>query len=245
VNKYGIVSYSNTDFNTGFPKTLPDYNSLSAVYATANPAGTSINVYTPSNSPPACPTSDGEWQVDPSAELPSIVGLRLQTVTARATIASRPSSETTKTPGPTTKPDGPALSGGGLPVGTVAGIAVACVAVVLGLGIFAGICLFRKRKAKRSSRKPSGSDTSDADYRTELPVPTGPVIPRQEMDASQPEKQGSVEEYFAAKDALAYKEGEHRGAVGYGNMVHEMDGSGLPAEAVGGGVDDGPQKAGE
>jgi len=227
---YGIVSYSGSKA-TGFPVTLSGYKALSTVFATANPTGTSMDAYTPSNSPPVCPTSDSSWLVNPSAALPTIFGLRLESVTARTTIVSRPVSQTTAPPPGSTQTGGTDPSkgggpGGGLGGGAIAGIGVACGAVLLGLGILAGVCFFRKRKARKLGEKPSASDLSD-EHRAELPVPIGAVIPRQEMDAVHARRASGRGKWTEA-DSLAYKEEAYRGAVGQGNTVYEMDGSGVP-----------------
>lgn len=215
---YGIVEYSDDD-NTGFPHTQAEYNSLGTVYSSADLTGTSMPSYTPSNSPPACPTSDSSyWLVDPNEALPTIAGLDVDTVTARTTRITSHEAEVTGT-GADTDTDTDGVSGstdrssGGdgahgrsSNVGAIVGIVIAGVVVVI--AIVAAILFFRRRKAKKEmSEKASpgseddtaagashpGGDGSQqqAGVKAELPASSvGQVRPRQEMDASQQPHQG-------------------------------------------------------
>jgi len=223
---YGIVKYSNTDVNTGFPQTLDEYKSLSAVFATANPAGTSMDAYTPSNSPPACPASASSWRLQPDAALPTIPGLKLETVTARTTLATGPGSQNTGAPG-----GGPA--GAGLNGGAIVGIVVACVTVLAGLGAFAFFVWRRANKAKRSEK--GGGASVDQGGKVELPVPVGSVVPRQEMDASGLGDKALVEleSSHSPHEVSAYAEVEYRGGIRKGNEVYELDASGRPDRGLG------------
>jgi len=226
-NGYGIVEYSN-DRNTGFPSTLNDYNALATVFSTANPIGTSMEAYKPSNSAPSCPTSDSSagWLVDANAALPTISGLRQDTITARTTITTKstatgPSGTGTSPSSQTSGPRGDDLEGENqqvgssnsrLSAGTIAGIAVGC--AVLIFGAFATFIYIWKRKAKKQklekmvSAGDEGSDSSQG-FKAELPAHgVKAVILRQEMDALQ---HPQTQEYY------------------YGQGC--VDGTGVPHEA--------------
>jgi len=117
-NNYGLISYgpsaaatavaTNTNIVAGISRTgtplpvTPDYSNLQAQWATLTPTGTASSAYTPSLSPPACPTSTaGGWLVNGDVALPSL-GQTLSTdasgavVTATATTSSAQSTATKK-----------------------------------------------------------------------------------------------------------------------------------------------------
>ncbi|KAN0090557.1 glycoside hydrolase family 72 protein [Hyaloscypha variabilis] len=117
-NNYGLISYgpsaaatavaTNTNIVAGISRTgtplpvTPDYSNLQAQWATLTPTGTASSAYTPSLSPPACPTSTaGGWLVNGDVALPSL-GQTLSTdasgaaATATATTSSAQSTATKK-----------------------------------------------------------------------------------------------------------------------------------------------------
>lgn len=85
-NNYGLVNYGPTvDVKTatsapdGFPRSgtptpvSPDFNNLKSQWATLTPSGVKSSGYSPSNSPPACPTSMANvWNVDGNVALPTV-----------------------------------------------------------------------------------------------------------------------------------------------------------------------------
>lgn len=60
-NDYGLVSI---DGNSVSP--YPDFTSLRSQLASVSPTTTMRSDYTPSNSPPACPSATGTWEAEPS-----------------------------------------------------------------------------------------------------------------------------------------------------------------------------------
>ena len=214
-NNYGLVRYDN-GMNTGFPTTLDDYNALSTVFAARSPTGTPRAAYTPSNLPPACPTSDAKlWWVDSSSPLPTIAGLKLETVTARTTYTSRnPTGITSSAPN---TPD----PGSELPTAAKAGIAVGSAIAALGLIGIGSFVFLRKR---RRTTEPSCSSPGDTDnFKAELPAKSiGTVVPRQEMDAAPGAQEVEGREVSAEPD-YAGKRQEH---------PHEMEGSVPPVSEL-------------
>ncbi|KPI38321.1 1,3-beta-glucanosyltransferase gas2 [Cyphellophora attinorum] len=162
-NDYGLVEYPSSSTG-GFPDPLPDYTNLQKVFSTAKPVNTPRADYTPSNTPPACPTTDDNWTVDGDATLPTIAGLNIKTVSARTTYIDAAAAETTGAE--TTATTGTSAgvvanstsssdeSGGGAPsndnqglsTGAIAGIAIGGALVGI-LAIVAGLFIFRRRKA--------------------------------------------------------------------------------------------------
>ena len=86
-NDYGLISYgppanpTMTAINVvggytrgGTPMTVsPDFDNLSAQWATLTPSGVSVNAYTPSETPPPCPAyTSGLWEVSGNVRLPTI-----------------------------------------------------------------------------------------------------------------------------------------------------------------------------
>ncbi|ORY68255.1 Glucanosyltransferase-domain-containing protein [Pseudomassariella vexata] len=205
-NEYGIVNYTNGD-NKGFPTTLPEYNSLRTVLSTANPTGTTMKDYTPSNTAPVCPKSDHDWRVDANAALPTIAGLKTESVTARTTISGTSTATQTGTAAAVDsgQPSGTSFSsagngqvGGGasdsdnrsLATGVIAGIAVGGIAAGAA-AMFAAFFIFRKRKtAKRQQQEAqtaianyqNGSGDETHIYKKELPADSaGHYAPKQEL----------------------------------------------------------------
>lgn len=171
-NNYGLIAYPSNSSTGGFPSPLADYDNLQRVLSTVSPVSTSKADYTPSNTPPACP-SDSTWTIDGSAPLPTIAELKIDTVTARTTYIDPTAAETTgssATGSQTGTSTGSAAAasgsqaaqgGQGLSTGAVAGIAVG--AVVIGLALIAGaFILFRRRQRSRLAAAQRQSGPMDA-----------------------------------------------------------------------------------
>ncbi|KAI9046622.1 hypothetical protein LZ554_009365 [Drepanopeziza brunnea f. sp. 'monogermtubi'] len=95
-NNYGLISYGTpvsatvqaTNVAGGFSRggtptpVAPDFTNLQNVWKTLHPIGVASSTYTPSITPPACPTSTaGGWLVNGDVKLPS-VGQVLQATTS-------------------------------------------------------------------------------------------------------------------------------------------------------------------
>ena len=92
-NDYGLVNYPNGQIYSGAPTPIqPDYDNLSKQWKTITPSGVALATYTPSNSPPACPSATLGWQVNGNVPLPtldpSIVAAAAASI--KPTIAPRP-----------------------------------------------------------------------------------------------------------------------------------------------------------
>ncbi|KAI0025994.1 hypothetical protein F4780DRAFT_2368 [Xylariomycetidae sp. FL0641] len=205
-NGYGIVEYPDDNDYTGFPLTLSDYNALSSVLKTANPPGTSKSDYTPSNTPPACPTSASSWLVDADGPLPTIAHLDIATVSPVTTYTqvgsgSAPAASATSTGANAdglTDPSGTLSRENGVSGGAVAGIVIG---VVAALGLLATSIFLVVRRRRRGQQAANASEIahfqetqglngsgglSTSNTKAELPaVSAARVIPRQEMDALQ------------------------------------------------------------
>jgi hypothetical protein len=98
-NNYGIVSYgpqvnpaSPNAPPDGFPRSgtpqpiSPDFSNLKTQWAQATPTAIAESAYSPSISTIACPASTANaWDVDPSAELPTLIGAHTASPTSTAT----------------------------------------------------------------------------------------------------------------------------------------------------------------
>jgi len=139
-NDYGLISYgptvaataTATNIEGGFSRggvptpVAPDFTNLQSQWATNTPTGIALSAYTPSNSPPACPSSTaGGWLVDGDVALPS-VGQTQQTGSATATSTSAPTG-TGSAASPTSTKKGGANGGR-----EIAGMSAGLVAVMLG-----------------------------------------------------------------------------------------------------------------
>ena len=86
-NDYGLISYGPTvaatvvasGIQAGYSVTgtptpvLPDFTNLQSQWATLSPTGVASAAYSPSLTPPACPSSTaGGWLVDGNVPLPSV-----------------------------------------------------------------------------------------------------------------------------------------------------------------------------
>ena len=202
-NQYGLVEYSDPDTPSGFPSTLDDYNALSTVFKSVNPTGTPRAEYTPSNTPPACPTSDSRtWRVDAREPLPTIAELNLDTVTARTTIASQ--TETGVSVDMTSQFGGQSTGSSsgsdlekvsrGLSIGGIVGIVVAAVGASIFAALAAFIMMRKRRRAQEQQQLQQGqaggyyyNGSSGGDEpKPELPADSvGYVVPRQELPVDQ------------------------------------------------------------
>jgi hypothetical protein len=154
-NNYGLISYGPEVSATvvasnvvagisrqGTPSPVrPDYTNLQSQWATLTPTGFASSAYSPTLTPPACPSSTaGGWLVDGDIALPSII----------QTLSTSSASQTSSTAGPTpTSPnDASPASSSGLFTGAKAGIAIGI--VVFFIAIVLIFFYFRKRgKAAR------------------------------------------------------------------------------------------------
>lgn len=224
-NEYGLVEYPNSD-GTGFPSTLADYSNLASVYTTASPVSTALDLYTPSNTPPACPTSNSKWPLSGAEALPTVQALNIDEVTARTTYysssATLPTASATGTSNAESGVSAPVQEQAqqSLSTAVIAGIAVACTAFgsALAVGLF---FLLRKRRADNRRRRGngapwSGSSEDQAQGFTDKPeLPGGthnPFIAKQELETQY------VYEADAAENAQEMSAPEVQ-------LAHEMPGS--------------------
>lgn len=196
---FGIMNYMNKD-DSGFPQTLTDYNNLGKIYTTASPISTAMTDYTPSNSPPACPSSISQWPIAGSASLPTIQALNIDTVTARttyytggavATDGAATGSAPQSAAGSGTAADRPDDQAG-LSSGAIAGIAVGGASVGIAVAVIAFFVLRRRRRRRDQDLKDKdvtgsnngsrrGEDPSGF-LKAELPVNSmDPFVAKQEL----------------------------------------------------------------
>ncbi|VUC29909.1 unnamed protein product [Clonostachys rosea] len=189
-DNWGLVEYSN-EAQTGTPSALSDYIAVSTILSTINPTGTSMFSYQPTETAPACPTSNdaSAWLVDPSQSLPTIAGLNIGTVTRRTSIvsstieisATQPSTAAsgTSTAGSVSSPvNDTAQAGSGISRGSLIGAIVGSVIGGLALVAFAAWLFIRTRAAEKFQNPDEGND-SEKTVKTEL---AGlPVAPRHEL----------------------------------------------------------------
>lgn len=72
-NDYGLVNYPNGIPYSGAPIEIqPDFENLANQWSSINPTGIAEAAYTPSFSPPACPTASGGWLVNGNVPLPTL-----------------------------------------------------------------------------------------------------------------------------------------------------------------------------
>ena len=118
-NNYGLISYgpevaataTQSSVQGGFTRggtptpISPDFENLSSQWATLSPSGISMNNYSPTTNPPACPSfTSGLWEVSGNVPLPTIGAKGTQyttgitTGTAAAATSSSGASSTTRKP---------------------------------------------------------------------------------------------------------------------------------------------------
>jgi hypothetical protein len=144
-NSYGLISYGPTvnptvvatGIEAGISRTgtpspvLPDFTNLKSRWATLNPTGVASSDYSPTLTPPACPTyTAGGWLVNGDVSLPSVgETLLVGTAATAAAVASQSGTATGSAGGsaPTKKSQSPANGGK-----EITGMAAGLVAVSLG-----------------------------------------------------------------------------------------------------------------
>ena len=195
---YGLVSYT-SNYLSGTPTTIADYTNLKSQWATLSPEGIKRSDYTFSGSTPACPTTNSDWTVEPSASLPTIPGLNFATVSPTSSqvsgSGSRTSSSATRT-GTSTRAAGSgsasdaasssdSTSGtGGLSTGAKAGIGIGAGILVVALMVVAFL-LYRRRKSRRTDKKSGKFDDKAEMYAGPVdPNKSGAVRPRHELPNS-------------------------------------------------------------
>ena len=218
-SEFGLVEYPNVN-GSGFPSTLDDYNALKTVYEEASPVGTSRASYTPSNSPPACPTSQSEWSINGDVSLPTIVGLDLNTVTARTTYTTSgpTASNGTTSSGSAHATETRSSSAGivetknsGFSTGAIVGIAVGGAAIGIG-AVIGAFFIYRRRKLaqqrqQEKSKNPNSNGSDDGDdevsgmLKSELPAQSvgRVVVPKQELEAGHHEYYAPIANSRTAK----------------------------------------------
>ncbi len=142
-NNYGLISYGAPVAATivasgvegGFSRrgtptpVAPDFTNLQNVWKTLHPTGVAASAYTPSITPPACPSSTaGGWLVNGDVKLPS-VGQVLQATTTSAASNSASSTGTATGSAATPSSTRKGSANGGK---EIAGMSAGLVAVMLG-----------------------------------------------------------------------------------------------------------------
>jgi 1,3-beta-glucanosyltransferase GAS1 len=140
-NNYGLISYGPEVSATvvasgveagisrqGTPTpVLPDFTNLQSQWATLTPTGVASSAYSPSLTPPACPSSTaGGWLVDGDVKLPSM-GQTLQASGTGTAAGSTPTGTATGSAANPSSTKGSANGGK-----EIAGMSVGLVAVMLG-----------------------------------------------------------------------------------------------------------------
>ena len=140
-NNYGLISYGPTVAATvvasgvqagisrsGTPQTVsPDFTNLQNQWKTLNPTGVVSSAYSPSFTPPACPTSTaGGWLVAGDVKLPSI-GQTLSSSSSGATAAATTTGTATGSAATPSSTKGSANGGK-----EIAGMSIGLVSVMLG-----------------------------------------------------------------------------------------------------------------
>jgi len=140
-NTYGLIEYGPNvsatvvaaDVQGGYSRAgtptpvLPDFTNLKSQWATLHPAGIASSNYSPTLTPPACPSSTaGGWLVDGDVKLPS-VGQTQQLSTTGASPTTETGTPTGSAATPTSTKKGTANGGK-----EIAGMSAGLVAVMLG-----------------------------------------------------------------------------------------------------------------
>lgn len=141
-NDYGLISYgpnvsatvvaSNIEggySRAGEPTPVsPDFSNLQTQWATLTPTGIAASAYTPSLTPPACPSSTaGGWLVDGDVKLPSVGQTQ-----ATGTATSSGAADSTGTPTGSAATPSATKKGGANGGKEITGMSVGLVAVMLG-----------------------------------------------------------------------------------------------------------------
>jgi hypothetical protein len=141
-NDYGLISYGSTVAativasgvqagisRTGTPTPVtPDFANLQSQWATLTPTGVASSAYSPSLTPPACPSSTaGGWLVDGDVALPSVGQTQQVSSSGPSSTGTATSSSTGSAASATTTKKGGASGGK-----EIAGMSAGLVAVMLG-----------------------------------------------------------------------------------------------------------------
>ncbi|KAH6713517.1 Glucanosyltransferase-domain-containing protein [Leptodontidium sp. MPI-SDFR-AT-0119] len=141
-NNYGLISYGPpvsatvvaSDIEGGFSRrgtptpVAPDFTNLQNAWATLHPKGVASSAYTPSVTPPACPSSTaGGWLVNGNVALPSL-GQVLQATTTGASVTGTATGTATGSAASASSTTKGSANGGK----EIAGMSAGLVAVMLG-----------------------------------------------------------------------------------------------------------------
>jgi hypothetical protein len=141
-NNYGLISYGPpvsatvvaSDIEGGFSRrgtptpVAPDFTNLQNVWATLHPKGVASSAYTPSITPPVCPSSTaGGWLVNGNVALPSL-GQVLQATTTGASATGTATGTATGSAASASSTTKGSANGGK----EIAGMSAGLVAVMLG-----------------------------------------------------------------------------------------------------------------
>jgi hypothetical protein len=141
-NNYGLISYGPTVAATivasgvqagisvtGTPTPVsPDFTNLQSQWATLTPTGVASSDYTPSLTPPACPSSTaGGWLVDGDVKLPSLGQTQQISTSVPSSTGTSTGSATGSAASATSTKKGSASGGK-----EIAGMSAGLVAVMLG-----------------------------------------------------------------------------------------------------------------
>lgn len=227
-NGYGLVEYLESD-GTGFPSTLADYNNLGEVYTTASPVSTALTDYTPSNTPPSCPSSNSIWPLGDTDSLPTIQALNMDTVTARTTYysasdslpiaaASATGTQTgvTNSASQTSSPEAQQ----GLSTGAIAGIAVGGAVLGIASALLAFLFLRRRRRHQNEVVESHTTDSTSDDRDTERFKKA--ELPGASANSFTAKQELSADHVQEADGAPRVNELDSNGR----RIVHEMSGSG-------------------
>jgi 1,3-beta-glucanosyltransferase GAS1 len=157
-NDYGLVNYPNGQIYSGPPTPIqPDYDNLAGQWKTITPSGVALSTYTPSNSPPACPSATLGWQVNGDVPLP--------TLDPSLVSAAAASIKPTATPRPTTSSANPAAPTGTVTASSHPAIALdypsSYTAMSLGLIIYPSLTPGNTRNPKTTSLTPTLTPSAD------------------------------------------------------------------------------------
>lgn len=141
-NDYGLISYGPTVAATAVATNIvggysragtplpvsPDFQNLQSQWATNSPSGVALSTYSPTLTPPACPTSTaGGWLVDGDVKLPSVGETQQISATGTSATATGTSTGTGSAASATSTKKGAANGGR-----EIAGMSAGLVAVMLG-----------------------------------------------------------------------------------------------------------------
>jgi len=145
-NDYGLISYGPPQpatatgagiadgfIRTGTPSAvLPDFTNLQSVWSTLTPTGTPSSAYSPSVTPPACPSStSGGWLLNGNVPLPTINQALSTSATATSTSTSATSAAATSGTATGSSASASATKGAASGGKEIAGMSTGLVAVML------------------------------------------------------------------------------------------------------------------